>query len=80
LQQTFSLATTGNSVVAIIAGQLGNAVKVQFDSLVAPFDAAIVFLAVAMGVIWTQWGENKGELPHFLRRKTRDPSSRLRSI
>ncbi|KAJ1478190.1 hypothetical protein T484DRAFT_1818419 [Baffinella frigidus] len=29
---------------------LGNSVKVQFNSLVAPFDAAIVFLTIAMGV------------------------------
>ena len=35
--------------------------QVQFNSLVAPFDAAIVFLTIAMGVIWTFWGENKGE-------------------
>mmetsp|Transcript_10469 Transcript_10469/g.25508 ORF Transcript_10469/g.25508 Transcript_10469/m.25508 type:complete len:483 (+) Transcript_10469:33-1481(+) len=76
LSQTFSLATTGNSAVAIVAGQLGNAVKVQFNSLVAPFDAAIVFLTIAMGVIWTYWGENKGESATLS--AVRDPRSKLK--
>ncbi|EKX52644.1 hypothetical protein GUITHDRAFT_161244 [Guillardia theta CCMP2712] len=77
LSQTFSLATVGNGIVAIAAGWLGALVRDSFDrsvasllfsphipiphSLVAPFDLAIVFLALAMAVIWFTWAENKGE-------------------
>ena len=54
-------ATIGNGITAIVAGWLGSLVRDSFDSLVAPFDAAILFLIICMGVIVTQWSENKGE-------------------
>ena len=61
LNQTFSLATIGNSVMAILAGQMGAFVRDSFDSLVAPFDLAIVFLVVAFVFITLFWTENKGD-------------------
>ena len=61
LNQTFSLATLGNGVMAILAGQLGALVRDYFDSLVAPFDLAIVFLSIAAAVIFFTWAENKGD-------------------
>mmetsp|Transcript_22665 Transcript_22665/g.56735 ORF Transcript_22665/g.56735 Transcript_22665/m.56735 type:complete len:468 (-) Transcript_22665:266-1669(-) len=61
LNQTFQFATVGNSVVAIAAGWLGSMVRDSFGSLVAPFDAAIVFLFICLGVIMSSWGENKGD-------------------
>lgn len=62
LNQTLSLATLLNGVTAIAAGSLGALVRNHFDSLVAPFDLAIVFLLVAMAVISSMWAENKGEV------------------
>jgi MFS family permease len=61
LNQTFQFATIGNGITAIVAGWLGSLVRDSFDSLVAPFDAAILFLIICMAVIVTQWSENKGE-------------------
>jgi hypothetical protein len=61
LNQTFALATLGNGVMAILAGQLGAMVRDYFDSLVAPFDLAIVFLTIAAAVIVFTWSENKGD-------------------
>ena len=61
LNQTFSIATLGNGIVAILAGQLGALVRDYFDSLVAPFDLAIVFLAIAFVIITMFWAENKGD-------------------
>lgn len=62
LNQTLSLATLLNGITAIAAGSLGALVRNHFDSLVAPFDLAIVFLVVAMLVISSMWAENKGEV------------------
>mmetsp|Transcript_35556 Transcript_35556/g.55520 ORF Transcript_35556/g.55520 Transcript_35556/m.55520 type:complete len:292 (+) Transcript_35556:1-876(+) len=36
-------------------------VRDSFNSLVAPFDLAIVFLTIGAGVIFATWGENKGD-------------------
>jgi hypothetical protein len=55
LNQTLSLATLLNGITAIAAGSLGALVRNRFDSLVAPFDLAIVFLIVAMLVITSMW-------------------------
>jgi MFS family permease len=60
LNQTFQYATICNGVTAIAAGQLGSWVRDYFDSLVAPFDAAIVFLTIAAVVIFFNWNENCG--------------------
>ena len=62
LSQTLSLATLLNGVTAITAGWLGAMVRNHFDSLVAPFDLAIVFLVGAMGVMSAMWAENKGDM------------------
>ena len=61
LNLTFSLATLGNGIMAILAGQLGAMVRDAFDSLVAPFDLAIIFLIVALAMISLTWSENKGD-------------------
>jgi len=73
---TFSLATVGNGVCAIFAGWLGAMVRDSFNSLVAPFDAAIVFLAIAGAVIWFTWSENKGDAAGLGSNRS-DPRSKL---
>ena len=55
------MATLGNGIMAILAGQLGALVRDYFDSLVAPFDLAVVFLIIAFAVISIAWTENKGD-------------------
>lgn len=60
LNQTFQYATICNGIAAIVAGQVGSWVRDYFDSLVAPFDAAILFLSLAAVIIALLWGENKG--------------------
>ena len=62
LEQTMSLATLLNAISAIAAGSLGALVKSQFDSLVAPFDLAIVFCIIAGAIMASMWPENKGEV------------------
>jgi hypothetical protein len=62
LEQTMSLATLLNAISAIAAGSLGALVKSQFDSLVAPFDLAIVFCIIAGAIMASTWPENKGEV------------------
>uniref|UniRef100_A0A7S0F0G8 Molybdate-anion transporter n=1 Tax=Hanusia phi TaxID=3032 RepID=A0A7S0F0G8_9CRYP len=61
LNQTFSIATVGNAITAIASGWLGGFVRDTFDSLVAPFDLAIVFLIAASITISWKWQENKGD-------------------
>ena len=61
LSQTLSLATLLNSSAALAAAWLGALVRTSFDSLVAPFDLAIVFLTLALAGMVTMWPENKGE-------------------
>lgn len=42
------------------AAWLGAMVRNLFDSLVAPFDLAIVFLVLALGSMVAMWSENTG--------------------
>merc|ERR1711972_311512 len=68
---TFSLAVFGNSLVAILAGEVGQIAADSFDlqelttnvhygGYCSPFDVAILFLAVATLAIFMTWGENYG--------------------
>jgi MFS family permease len=61
LSNTFSLASSGNAIVAIASGWMGGFVRDTFDSLVAPFDLANFFCILCAGVIMATWQENKGE-------------------
>lgn len=71
LSGTFSLAVFGNSMVAILAGELGQVVadqidltnvtgSVYFGGYCSPFDLAICFLVFAVTAIFFTWGENFG--------------------
>ena len=60
LNETLSLATLLNYVSAIGAAWLGAFVRSYFDSLVAPFDLAILFLSLAVIFIAVTWPENRG--------------------
>jgi len=60
LSDTFSLATFGNGIVAILAGLLASVVA-QAYGFVAPFMLAIVFLSAATGIVSLTWGENYGD-------------------
>jgi MFS family permease len=61
LEQTLSASTLLNYTTAVVAAWLGAAVRTHFDSLVAPFDLAVVFLALGLACMTAMWGENKGE-------------------
>mmetsp|Transcript_114441 Transcript_114441/g.180199 ORF Transcript_114441/g.180199 Transcript_114441/m.180199 type:complete len:476 (+) Transcript_114441:6-1433(+) len=71
LASTFSLAVFGNSLVAIMAGEIGqiaaDAMEMQvltgnvyYGGYCSPFDIAILFLVLAMVSILWSWGENYG--------------------
>jgi MFS family permease len=58
LSQTFSWAYAGDSVVAILAGQLASVVANR-SGPTSPFTASIGFLLVAAVLILNSWKENK---------------------
>lgn len=62
LGDVFSRAVMlGNGLTAILAGLLANTLVDTLDfGPVAPFDAAIVLLAVGGAIIWFTWPENYG--------------------
>lgn len=60
LSQTFSWATWGNGLVAILSGVAANIVADAFG-LVAPFMLAIVTFVVGGVVIAVSWSENYGQ-------------------
>eukprot|EP00290_Baffinella_frigidus_P032224 CAMPEP_0180274024 /NCGR_PEP_ID=MMETSP0988-20121125/5109_1 /TAXON_ID=697907 /ORGANISM="non described non described, Strain CCMP2293" /LENGTH=355 /DNA_ID=CAMNT_0022245237 /DNA_START=100 /DNA_END=1164 /DNA_ORIENTATION=+ len=66
LPHTFSLATQANAMGAILAGWMGGFVRYYADSLVAPFDLAIVFLIASGIIISLKWRENRGEAVDML--------------
>lgn len=57
--ETFSRASFGNGLVAILSGQLAGLVAAPFG-LVAPFDMAIGFLVLVAVLIGRTWSENYG--------------------
>jgi len=57
--ETFSHATFGNGVVAVLAGLISNAVASMFG-YVAPFLAAIIPLSCCAYMVVTTWSENYG--------------------
>jgi len=60
LATTFSRATFGNGLIAILSGLLANSVK-DLYGYVAPFDTAILFLVIGGVVIVLTWEENYGD-------------------
>jgi hypothetical protein len=71
LASTFSLAVFGNSLVAIMAGEVGQLVadamelqvltgNVYYGGYCSPFDIAMLFLVFALTSIQLAWGENYG--------------------
>lgn len=60
LSETFSWATWGNGLVAILSGVLANS-AVDSYGVVAPFMIAIGMFGLAGGVIVIYWGENFGQ-------------------
>jgi len=72
LGSTFSIAIFGNSVVAIMAGQIGQVAadampkteiggSVYLGGYCAPFDVANILLIVCVYFIFTSWPENYGQ-------------------
>lgn len=61
MDSTFYIQNFGNSIIAIIAGLIGNVVSGAFNSFVAPFDAAIIFLLLGTFFIYKNWNENYGD-------------------
>eukprot|EP00922_Rhytidocystis_sp_ex-Travisia-forbesii_P054450 GHVS01080709.1.p1 GENE.GHVS01080709.1~~GHVS01080709.1.p1 ORF type:complete len:515 (+),score=47.96 GHVS01080709.1:99-1643(+) len=59
LGQTFTRATFGNGLVAIVAGLAASFAAESFGK-VAPFDASLLTLACCALVIMVTWGENYG--------------------
>ena len=60
LSHTFSLATTGNGIVAIASGIVASALRDQFGP-VAPFDASLALLSLATLIVLVTWEENYGD-------------------
>jgi MFS family permease len=60
LSVTFSLATSGNGIVAILAGIMAGAVRDKWGP-VAPFDLSLVLLVIGTTVIIFTWEENYGD-------------------
>ena len=53
----------GNGLIAIVAGLLANTLVYSLEfGPVAPFDAAIVVLAIGGAVIMVTWTENYGDV------------------
>ncbi|KAK0709672.1 hypothetical protein B0T26DRAFT_874691 [Lasiosphaeria miniovina] len=61
LAETFGLMSTLNSAVAILSGVGSEWLVAATGTRKTPFAASVVLLAVAFGLIWTQWRENYGE-------------------
>lgn len=55
LNGIFGNMTTLSSVVAILAGVLGDILVQSSASRIAPFLASVICLAVAFLLIWTRW-------------------------
>jgi len=61
LEQTFSRITMCNGLVAVLAGFLGQ-YAADLGGPVAPFDAAIIFMALgAVAIVAFKWAENYGD-------------------
>jgi len=60
LSDTFSLATFGNGIAAIVAGLLASLVA-EYFGFVAPFMLAMAFLILATAIVYYTWGENYGD-------------------
>jgi len=70
---TFSVAMFGNSLVAILAGEIGEfaagiksltdtgALGIHFGGFCAPFDVSILFLFICIGAMSVLWSENYGK-------------------
>lgn len=58
--RTFSLATTANSIVAIITGVVSN-VLVQYTNFKGPVIASMLLVCVALLTIINSWSENYGD-------------------
>ncbi len=59
LSDTFSYATFGNGLVAVIAGLVANTAAESYG-FVAPFVVAILPLSIVAIIIFTTWNENYG--------------------
>jgi MFS family permease len=57
---TLSVCTSGNSIVAILAGPVGGIAQ-DLLGPVGPFDASIVFMLLGTFLIAKSWDENTGE-------------------
>eukprot|EP00741_Cyanophora_paradoxa_P002968 tig00000655_g2881.t1 len=60
LANTFSIATLGNGIIAILSGLVASAVAAKYG-LVAPFDTALVLLIVCTLIVAATWTENYGD-------------------
>jgi MFS transporter, MFS domain-containing protein family, molybdate-anion transporter len=60
ISNTFTFATFGNSLVAIVAGLVANAIASHFG-FVAPFDLSLMLLVTMCVLIMRTWPENYGD-------------------
>jgi MFS transporter, MFS domain-containing protein family, molybdate-anion transporter len=63
LSDTFSKATFGNGIVAIISGLLADGSVTLMSTLVAPFLLSALFLVAGGVIVYYSWCENYGEEP-----------------
>eukprot|EP01006_Ploeotia_vitrea_P020250 TRINITY_DN52524_c0_g1_i1.p1 TRINITY_DN52524_c0_g1~~TRINITY_DN52524_c0_g1_i1.p1 ORF type:complete len:335 (-),score=161.63 TRINITY_DN52524_c0_g1_i1:616-1620(-) len=57
---TFSAATSGNGIIAIVSGVVASVARDQFGP-VAPFDVSFCCLAIGGFIVLVKWGENYGD-------------------
>jgi len=60
LSVTFSIATSGNGIVAIMAGIMAGFARDSFGP-VAPFDVSLVLLIIGTSIVAFTWEENYGD-------------------
>lgn len=63
LSDTFSKATFGNGIVAIVSGLMADTSVYALGTLVAPFMLSAVFLVFGGTIVSKVWNENYGEEP-----------------
>ncbi|KAG5455474.1 MAG: hypothetical protein BJ554DRAFT_5102 [Olpidium bornovanus] len=63
LSDTFSWASFGNGLVAILSGGAANYLSRISDTFTAPYATAIVLFAAAFFIIWFTWTENRRITP-----------------
>ncbi|PAA82940.1 hypothetical protein BOX15_Mlig006233g2 [Macrostomum lignano] len=78
LEEIFSWATIGNSIVAIVCGVAAQ-YAVDLFGFVAPFDMALIILVIMTVIVWLKWPENYGDASADLKKNFSDALTTVRT-